>query len=64
MLRITFDQMNLIKGDTLLASRIMQKVAAITAGGSGMGAVAARRLAADGFLVAILSSSCKGQAPG
>ena len=49
---------------TLLGSRIMQKVAAITAGGSGMGAVAARRLAADGFLVAILSSSGKGQAPG
>jgi NAD(P)-dependent dehydrogenase (short-subunit alcohol dehydrogenase family) len=27
----------------------MQKVAIITAGGSGMGAGAARRLAADGF---------------
>ena len=42
----------------------MQKVAAITAGGSGMGAAAARRLAADGFAVAILSSSGKGQALG
>ena len=42
----------------------MQKVAAITAGGSGMGAAAARRLAADGFKVAILSSSGKGQALG
>ena len=42
----------------------MQKVAAITAGGSGMGAAAARRLAADGFQVAILSSSGKGQALG
>src|SRR5262245_48435610 len=39
-----------------------QKVAVITAGGSGMGADAARRLAADGFEVAILSSSGKGEA--
>ena len=39
-----------------------QKVAIITAGGSGMGADAARRLAADGFAVAILSSSGKGEA--
>ncbi len=38
------------------------KVAIITAGGSGMGAAAARRLAADGFRVAILSSSGKGEA--
>lgn len=38
------------------------KVALITAGGSGMGAEAARRLAADGFAVAILSSSGKGSA--
>ncbi|QRG09141.1 SDR family oxidoreductase [Xanthobacter dioxanivorans] len=37
------------------------KVALITAGGSGMGAEAARRLAADGFKVAILSSSGKGE---
>ena len=42
----------------------MQKVAAITAGGSGMGAAAARRLDADGFRVAILSSSGKGEALG
>ena len=40
----------------------MQKVAIITAGGSGMGAAAARRLAADGCGVAILSSSGKGEA--
>jgi NAD(P)-dependent dehydrogenase (short-subunit alcohol dehydrogenase family) len=40
----------------------MQKVAMITAGGSGMGAAAARRLHADGFAVAILSSSGKGEA--
>lgn len=40
----------------------MTKVAIITAGGSGMGAGAARRLAADGFEVAILSSSGKGEA--
>ncbi|WP_066273482.1 SDR family oxidoreductase [Hydrogenophaga palleronii] len=38
------------------------KVAVVTAGGSGMGAAAARRLAADGFRVAILSSSGKGEA--
>ncbi|WP_020594081.1 SDR family oxidoreductase [Kiloniella laminariae] len=37
------------------------KVAIITAGGSGMGADAARRLAADGYSVAILSSSGKGE---
>jgi NAD(P)-dependent dehydrogenase (short-subunit alcohol dehydrogenase family) len=39
-----------------------QKVAVITAGGSGMGAGAAKKLAADGFNVAILSSSGKGEA--
>ena len=39
-----------------------QKVALVTAGGSGMGAAAANRLAADGFHVAILSSSGKGEA--
>ncbi|MBC2771784.1 SDR family oxidoreductase [Rhizobium sp. AQ_MP] len=39
-----------------------QKVAIVTAGGSGMGAAAARRLAADGFKLAILSSSGKGEA--
>ena len=39
-----------------------QKVALVTAGGSGMGAAAARRLAADGFAVGILSSSGKGEA--
>ena len=38
------------------------KVAVVTAGGSGMGAAAARRLAADGFEVAVLSSSGKGEA--
>ncbi|MEO1102679.1 MAG: SDR family NAD(P)-dependent oxidoreductase, partial [Pseudomonadota bacterium] len=40
------------------------KVALVTAGGSGMGAQAARRLAADGFAVGILSSSGKGEALG
>jgi 2-dehydro-3-deoxy-L-rhamnonate dehydrogenase (NAD+) len=39
-----------------------QKVAIVTAGGSGMGAAVARRLARDGFHVAILSSSGKGEA--
>lgn len=38
------------------------KVAVITAGGSGMGADSARKLAEDGFKVAILSSSGKGEA--
>jgi NAD(P)-dependent dehydrogenase (short-subunit alcohol dehydrogenase family) len=38
------------------------KVAIVTAGGSGMGAASARKLAADGFKVAILSSSGKGEA--
>ncbi|VXC13644.1 NAD(P)-dependent dehydrogenase, short-chain alcohol dehydrogenase family [Pseudomonas sp. 8AS] len=38
------------------------KVAIITAGGSGMGAAAARKLAEDGCRVAILSSSGKGEA--
>jgi NAD(P)-dependent dehydrogenase (short-subunit alcohol dehydrogenase family) len=38
------------------------KVAVITAGGSGMGAGAARKLAALGYRVAILSSSGKGEA--
>ena len=37
------------------------KVAIITAGGSGMGAAAAKRLAQDGFKVGILSSSGKGE---
>ncbi|MBY5734386.1 SDR family oxidoreductase [Rhizobium leguminosarum] len=40
----------------------VEKVAIITAGGSGMGAQAAKRLAADGFKIAILSSSGKGEA--
>lgn len=40
----------------------MAKVAIVTAGGSGMGAACARRLAADGYRVAILSSSGKGEA--
>jgi NAD(P)-dependent dehydrogenase (short-subunit alcohol dehydrogenase family) len=39
-----------------------EKVALVTAGGSGMGAAAAKRLASDGFRVAILSSSGKGEA--
>ncbi|MFN0113233.1 MAG: SDR family oxidoreductase [Paracoccaceae bacterium] len=41
-----------------------QKVEVVTAGGSGMGAGAARRLKADGFRVAVLSSSGRGEALG
>jgi NAD(P)-dependent dehydrogenase (short-subunit alcohol dehydrogenase family) len=40
----------------------LEKVAVVTAGGSGMGAAAAKLLAAEGFKVAILSSSGKGEA--
>jgi NAD(P)-dependent dehydrogenase (short-subunit alcohol dehydrogenase family) len=40
----------------------MTKVAIVTAGGSGMGAAAARKLAEDGYGIAILSSSGKGEA--
>ncbi|MXN64183.1 SDR family oxidoreductase [Stappia sp. GBMRC 2046] len=40
----------------------VEKVTLVTAGGSGMGADAARRLAKDGFRVGILSSSGKGEA--
>jgi NAD(P)-dependent dehydrogenase (short-subunit alcohol dehydrogenase family) len=39
-----------------------ERVALITAGGSGMGAAAARRLSADGYCVAVLSASGKGEA--
>lgn len=39
-----------------------EKVAVVSAGGSGMGAAAARQLARDGFRIAILSSSGKGEA--
>lgn len=39
-----------------------EKVAVITAGGSGMGAAAARRLVQDGYRIAILSASGKGEA--
>ncbi len=38
------------------------KVAMITAAGSGMGAAIARKLAQDGFEIAVLSSSGKGEA--
>lgn len=41
-----------------------ERVAVVVGGGSGMGAAAARRLAADGFRIAILSSSGKGEALG
>jgi NAD(P)-dependent dehydrogenase (short-subunit alcohol dehydrogenase family) len=41
---------------------MVEKVAIVTAGGSGMGAAAARKLAQDGFKIAVLSSSGKGEA--
>ena len=41
-----------------------QKSALITAAGSGMGAAIARKLAADGYRVAVMSSSGKGEALG
>lgn len=41
---------------------MIEKVAIITAAGSGMGAAVAKKLAADGYKVAILSSSGKGEA--
>jgi NAD(P)-dependent dehydrogenase (short-subunit alcohol dehydrogenase family) len=41
---------------------MVEKVAIVTAGGSGMGAAAARKLAQDGFRIAVLSSSGKGEA--
>jgi len=41
---------------------MVEKVAVVTAGGSGMGAAAARKLAEQGFKVAVLSSSGKGEA--
>ena len=45
-----------------MSSEAQKKVAIVTAGGSGMGAAAARKLADDGLRVAILSSSGKGEA--
>ena len=39
-----------------------KRIALVTAAGSGMGAAAARRLHEDGYLVAILSSSGRGEA--
>ena len=41
-----------------------RKVAMVVGGGTGMGAAAARRLAADGYAVAVLSSSGKGETLG
>ena len=41
---------------------MVEKVGIVTAGGSGMGAGAARKLAEEGFRIAILSSSGRGEA--
>ncbi len=40
----------------------IERVALVTAGGSGMGAAAARRLHAEGWRIGVLSSSGKGEA--
>ncbi len=40
----------------------VEKVALVTAGGSGMGAATARRLVRDGYRIGVLSSSGKGEA--
>ncbi|CAM3629048.1 SDR family oxidoreductase [Castellaniella denitrificans] len=40
----------------------VEKVALVTAGGSGMGAAIARKLAQDGYRIGVLSSSGKGEA--
>jgi NAD(P)-dependent dehydrogenase (short-subunit alcohol dehydrogenase family) len=40
---------------------MVDKVAVVMAGGSGMGAAAARILARVGFMIAFLSSSGKGE---
>jgi NAD(P)-dependent dehydrogenase (short-subunit alcohol dehydrogenase family) len=45
-----------------MALTSVQRVAIVTAGGSGMGAAAARELARGGFKIAALSSSGKGEA--
>lgn len=41
-----------------------EPVALVVGGGSGIGAAAARRLAADGFAIAVMSSSGRGEALG
>jgi NAD(P)-dependent dehydrogenase (short-subunit alcohol dehydrogenase family) len=41
---------------------MVEKVAVVSAGGSGMGAAAARKLAKEGFKLAVVSSSGKGEA--
>lgn len=40
----------------------VEKIALVTAGGSGMGAAIARKLAQDGYRIGVLSSSGKGEA--
>jgi NAD(P)-dependent dehydrogenase (short-subunit alcohol dehydrogenase family) len=52
----------IVDGNNHRELAVTKKFAIVMAGGSGMGAAAARRLADDGFKVAILSSSGKGEA--
>jgi NAD(P)-dependent dehydrogenase (short-subunit alcohol dehydrogenase family) len=49
---------------TIKEQSMTHKVALVIGGGSGIGAAAARQLAQDGFQVAVLSSSGKGEALG
>ena len=42
----------------------MQKVALVTAAGSGLGAACAKKLSEDGFAIAVMSSSGRGEALG
>lgn len=52
-------QIRVMAWEVIMANK---KVAVVTAGGSGMGAGAAKKLAAEGYRVGILSSSGKGEA--
>jgi hypothetical protein len=59
-------ELGIITESMLLLEALMsgEKVAVITAGESGMGAAIAKKLARDGYRIAVLSSSGKGEVPG
>ena len=50
--------------DIQRSSNMLEKVAVVVGGGSGMGATTARKLAKEGFRIAVLSTSGKGEAIG